>query len=175
MLKHLLEYSKNSSQQNSAKTGDSQLDALVQAIISCDLGRLETFIREFKNAPNELLPIIEKVGRLINSKELRITGRRFSWKQRGVTRWGVVCELNLVRAQRILLVPTEKEFRCVVLIHNPGSVGVLSCDCPKLMLRQVGKIVGLRRPMSPPPMAFNPQPMRVQHPPNQAVSANCLV
>ena len=134
------------------------INSLMQAIISCDLSTLETFLREFKNEPNELISIAEGLARLVNSAALRITVRKFSWKQRGVTRWGVVCEFHLTRAGRILLVPTEEQFPSVVLQHTPGTVGVVCSDCPKLMLRQVGKIALLPPVMYPPPLAFNPTP-----------------
>jgi hypothetical protein len=134
------------------------ITGLMQAIVSCDLSTLETFLRGFKNEPNELIPIAEGLARLVNSPTLKITVRKFSWKQRGVTRWGVVCEFYLTRAQRILLVPTEEQFPSVVLQHTPGTVGVVCSDCPKLMLRQVGKIAMLPPVMCPPPLAFNPTP-----------------
>jgi len=162
----MLDSTNTFSQQNGALTTTSQaaaatasINGLMQAITSCDLSRLEKYMREFKHEPSQLLPVVEVLGKLVNSRELRITARKFSWKQRGITKWGVVCEFTLVRAQRILLVPTEKEFPSVVLAHTPGTVGVVCCDCPKLMLRQVGRIAILPPVMSPPPLAFhNPMP-----------------
>jgi hypothetical protein len=134
------------------------IDGLMQAITTCDLAKLETYIREFKHDAAQLLPVVEALGRLVNSRELKLTARKFSWKQRGVTRWAVVCEFNLIRAQRILLVPTEQEFPSVVLAHNVGTVGVVCTDCPKVMMRQVGRIAGMPPVCSPPPLAFNTMP-----------------
>jgi hypothetical protein len=92
--------SKSFSQENEVSAAEASVDGLMQAITSCDLSKLEIFIREFKYEPNELIPIVERLGNLVNSPEIRITARKFSWKQGSVVRWGVVCQFNLVRAQR---------------------------------------------------------------------------
>jgi len=134
------------------------IEGLMQAITSCDLAKLESYMRQFKHEPNQLLPVVETLGRLVNSRELRITARKFSWKERGVTRWAVTCEFNLVRAQRILLVPTEKEFPSVVLAYTHGTAGVVSTDCPKVMLHRVGSVAILPPVVNLPPLAFKPMP-----------------
>jgi len=131
------------------------IEGLMQAITSCDLATLEAYFGQFNNEPDQLVRVIEGAGRVVNSQELRITVRKFSWKQRGITSWGVVCEFNLVRTQRVLLVSSEKEFPSVVLHCAPSAAGVVSTDCPKLMLRQVGKIAILPTYMGLPPLAFN--------------------
>lgn len=59
----------------------------MEAVTSCDLSRLEAFIVNCE--PNQLLLVAETLGRLVNSQELRITARKFTWKQRGIARWGV--------------------------------------------------------------------------------------
>lgn len=136
------------------------VSALMDAALTYDLNKLSAHVREYRYDPDSLLPIIERLAKLVNSRELRITGRRFSWKQRGVTRWAVVVEFCLVRAERILLVPTEEEFKPVVLKQSPGTCGVVCADCPKLMASQVGRIMSLPTMTCPPPlMAFrNPMP-----------------
>jgi len=136
-------------------TRAATIEGLMQAITSCDLPALEAYIGQFNNEPDQLVRVVERLARLVHSPELRITVRKFSWKQSGITRWGVVCEFNLVRAQRILLVPSEKEFPSVVLHCAPAAAGVVSTDCPKLMLRQVGKLAILPRHVGLPPLAFN--------------------
>jgi hypothetical protein len=147
------------SSQNCATPVDTQVEGLLQAITSCDLSKLETFIRQFKNAPEALLPIVEQLGRRANTQELRITPRKFSWKQRGVIRWAVVVEFHLSRTNRILLVPTEETFPSAVLEQNPGTVAVVSTDCPKLMLRQIGRMASLQTVVSLPPLSsFTPTP-----------------
>jgi hypothetical protein len=153
------------SSQTCPAPADTEVEGLLRAITSCDLGRLETFIRQFKQAPDTLCPIVEKLGKRANTPELKMTARRFSYKQRGVTRWAVVVEFHLARTNRILLVPTEETFPSAVLEQNPGTVAVVSTDCPKLMLRQVGRMASLSTtaslpPLSsftsaPPPMSFN--------------------
>jgi len=142
------------SQQNNGTANDA-VDNFMEALTSTELWKLEAFMRGFKGQPDVILPIIERLANLVNTPELKVVGRKFSWKDCGVTRWGVVCEFNLVRTQRILLVPTEAGFPSAVIEHAPGRVGVVSTDCPKVMLRQVGRIANLRSAPCPPPMAFS--------------------
>ena len=131
-------------------------NGLLQAIKTCDLEKLETYIRQFRDNCDELILAAESVAKLVNSQELKITARRFWWKDRGLTRWAVVCELYIVRARRILLVATDEEFSSLVLAHRPATVGIVSADCPRLLMRQIGKVAAQPPLTSLPPLALKP-------------------
>lgn len=134
------------------KENTNPLEKLSQALLSCELSKVEKVIHSYQQNINDLLTIVEALGRILNSRELIITAKKFSWKRGTTVKWGVVCEFRLVRAQRILLIPTEPDFPSIVVEHLPGTVGTKSCDAPALLMCQIGKIVGLPTHFAPPPL-----------------------
>lgn len=131
------------------------LETLFRAILTCELVKLEKAIYAYQTDLNALLTLVEVLGRMINSRELTITAKKFSWKRGSTIKWGVVCEFRLIRAHRILLIPTEPDFPSIVLEHKPGTVGTMCCDSPELLMRQIGKIASLPACFAPPPpLAF---------------------
>ena len=132
-------------------TKANPLETLFRAILTCELGKVEKAIYEYKNDLDALLTLVEVLGRMINSRELTVTAKKFSWKRGSTIKWGVVCEFRLLRAHRILLIPSEPDFPSIVLEHQPGTVGTKCCDSPKLLMRQIGKIANLPTCFAPPP------------------------
>ncbi len=131
------------------------IQALYRALLTCELIKLEKAIHEYQHDLNGLLNLIEMLGRMLNSRELVVTAKKFSWRRGSTIKWGVVCEFRLIRAHRILMIPTEPDFPSVVLEHLPGTSGTKSCDAPELLMRQIGKIAGLPICFAPPPpLAF---------------------
>ncbi len=134
------------------------MESLFRAILTCDLKKLERVIHEYQNDLNALLTLVEVLGRMINSRELTVTAKKFSWKRGSTIKWGVVCEFRLIRAHRILLIPTEPDFPSIVMEHKPGTAGSKCCDSPELLMRQIGKIAALPACFAPPPpLAFATQ------------------
>jgi hypothetical protein len=127
------------------------VDALHRAVRSGDLATLSAHVLSYHERSEALIPVAESLAKRINSHEVGLVSRRFSWRERGVVRWAVVLEFVLLRANRILLVPTESQFKPVVLKTNVGQVAEVCPDCPKLMATQVGRIVELSTSFVPPP------------------------
>jgi hypothetical protein len=133
------------------------VDALRRAVQSGDLATLSEHILSYNERSDALIPVAESLAKRINSHEVGLVARRFSWRERGAVRWAVVLEFILARANRILLVPTDSQFKPVVLKVNVGQVGEVCSDCPKLMATQVGRIVELSSSFMPPPPVISTQ------------------
>ncbi len=135
------------------RTRADQVDALYQALLTCELPKLEKAIHEYQNDLNGLLVLCDLLGCLVNSRELVVTARRFTWRRGTFTKCAVVCEFKLIRAQRLLLIATDPDFPPIVLEQKPGTAGTSCCDSPVLLMRQIGKIAGLPNFLAPPPLA----------------------
>jgi hypothetical protein len=128
------------------------VDVMYRALLTCELAKLEKVVHAYQNDPNGLLSLIEGLGRKVNSRELVVTGKKFSWRRGTTTKWGVACEFKLLKAERILLLLTEPEFPSIVLEYKPGTAGTRICESPALLAKQVGKIAGLPTYFAPPPL-----------------------
>lgn len=134
---------------------DSKLSKLASVILSADLKCLEEYIYSYKDNPDELILVMEKFAKINNSKELIFSVRKHIHRLNGKYCQSAICEFSLVRARRILIIPSEPELATVVLEHQPMTVGKISCESPDLLMRQIGKIFAIPK-FSPPPIISSP-------------------
>ncbi len=128
-------------------------DALLDAVLSCELVQMEKVIQQYQENLPGLMAQMEVLGPKINRAELLVSARKFSFKRGSTLKWAAWCEFRLVRAHRLLLIPSAPEFSSLVIKIDPGTSGAVCCDSPELLMRQIGKIAALPVVLAAPPMA----------------------
>jgi hypothetical protein len=131
---------------------ETRVEVLYSTVLSCELNKLERFIQEHNNDLDGLIALIDTLSTMVNSRDLLVSARKFSGPRGASMMWGVVCEFRLVRTQKILLLSTMPELGCTVIEYKPGTAGVKSSESPALLMKQIGKIAGLPRYFSGPPL-----------------------
>lgn len=134
----------------SQSTIEAKAEELAALVRSGDLKNLQKFLWSYKDDATNLMAIMERLALRNNSKELIFSVRKFTYRWNEKYCWAAICEFNLVRTRRILIVPSDPLLDTLVIEHQPSTVGKISCESPYLLMKQIGNIFSIPKFVPPP-------------------------